>query len=69
MSEEKKCCRNVTDYLVCTCMGVMYSEICDAIDRGCKDFEALKRELQVGTGCSNCRGEIEEILAEKAKKQ
>lgn len=48
-------------------MGVMYSDICKAIDQGCKDFEALSEQLMVGTGCSSCKDEIEEILNKKIK--
>lgn len=68
MNEQKPCCGNpCSDYLVCTCMGVMYSDICKAIDQGCKDFEALAEQLMVGTGCSSCKDEIEEILNKKIK--
>lgn len=56
------------DYLVCTCMGVMYSEIIEAIHSGAKDFQALQDQLMVGTGCSSCIQEINEILAQCAKK-
>lgn len=55
------------DYLVCTCWGVMYSEIVNAIKNGAQDFEALKQELMVGTGCSSCVPEVEEILEDVLK--
>lgn len=51
------------DYLVCTCMGVMYSDICEAIKSGMDTFEALSDALGVGTGCSSCVQEVHEILA------
>ena len=50
------------DFLVCTCMCVMYSEIVAAIAQGAKDFDSLKRELMVGEGCNSCVAEIEQIL-------
>lgn len=50
------------DYLVCTCWGVMYSDIIAAIKAGATDFQALQDQLMVGTGCSSCVGEIMEIL-------
>jgi assimilatory nitrate reductase catalytic subunit len=51
------------DYLVCTCWGVMYSDIVKAIkEEGCKDFESLREQLMVGTGCSSCVPEVFEIL-------
>ena len=52
------------DYVVCTCMGVMYSEILEAIKNGDTTFEALQESLMVGTGCSSCVPEIEQMLAE-----
>lgn len=57
------------DYLVCTCFGVMYSEIVSAIDKGCKDFESLQDALMVGTGCSSCVEEVNSILTECKKKK
>ena len=54
------CCSN--DHLVCVCMGVMNSEICQAIDEGDDSFEKLQKKFEVGTGCSSCVGEVNEIL-------
>ena len=51
-----------SDYLICTCMGVMYSEICEAIKNGAGTFQELSDQLGVGTGCSSCVAEIESIL-------
>ena len=56
------------DYLVCTCFGVMYSEICMAIKNGCKSFESLQESLMVGSGCSSCVNEVVEILQEELSK-
>lgn len=53
---------NKPDYLVCTCMGVMYSEICAAIEQGCTTFELISDTLLVGTGCSSCVQEVKDIL-------
>ena len=53
------------DYLVCTCMGVMYSEICSSIKKGCRTYEAISDELLVGTGCSSCVDEVKDILKEE----
>lgn len=61
------CCRN--EHLVCTCMGVMYSEICQAIDEGATSFEGLSDQLMVGTGCSSCIQEVHEILEKKTFKK
>lgn len=55
------------DYLVCTCMGVMYSEICQAIKEGCHTFEALRDKLLVGTGCNSCVSEIQDIVSSMEK--
>ncbi len=56
------------DYLVCTCMGVMYSEICAAIQEGDTTFEALSEKLGVGTGCNSCVEEVYNILKEEKSK-
>ncbi len=50
------------DYLVRTCMGVMYSEIVEQIRAGNNTFEGLRDALLVGTGCNSCIPEIEDIL-------
>lgn len=55
------------DYLVCTCMGVMHSDICEAIKQGAGTFQELSDQLGVGTGCSSCVAEVESIL--KSQKQ
>jgi bacterioferritin-associated ferredoxin len=53
------------DYLVCTCMGVMYSDIIKAIEEGAATYEQLHEQLLVGTGCNSCIPEVFEILSEK----
>jgi len=53
------------DYLVCTCMGVMYSDIIEAINNGDTTYASLQESLMVGTGCSSCVQEVKDILAEK----
>ena len=53
------------DYLVCTCMGVMYSEICSSIKNGCTTYELLSEQLLVGTGCSSCVQEVHDILGQE----
>lgn len=65
------CCQasQQDDYLVCTCMGVMYSEIVEAIHAGATDFQALSDQLMVGTGCSSCVQEITDILAQCVEKE
>jgi ferredoxin-nitrate reductase len=57
------------DYLVCTCFGVMHSEIVTAIENGCKDFESLQESLMVGTGCTSCVNEVNEILREQLNRE
>lgn len=52
------------DYLVCTCMGIMYSDLCAEIENGVTTFDELSDMFGVGTGCSSCVGEIHEILKE-----
>ena len=52
------------DYLVCTCMEVMYSQIVEAIETGAGTFQELSENLGVGTGCSSCVDEVMQILKE-----
>lgn len=59
---------NRPDYLVCTCMGVMYSELYEAIQAGDDTFQALSDRFGVGTGCSSCVDEVMTMLKEQAKK-
>lgn len=59
---KKKVSCEEQDYLICTCMGVMKSEIVDAIKGGAKTFELLSEELGVGTGCSSCVAEVNDLL-------
>lgn len=64
MNDYKSPLEEKPDYLVCTCWGVMYTEIVQAIREGCKDFASLQEKLMVGTGCSSCVEEVYEILRE-----
>ena len=65
MAEYQSLLHQKPDYLVCTCMGVMYSEIVTAIGQGNDSFDSLQEALLVGTGCSSCVAEIYELCAEK----
>lgn len=58
---------NRPDYLVCTCMAVMYSDIVNAIVTGSNSYEKLQETLLVGTGCSSCVDEVKTILEEETK--
>lgn len=64
--KNEKCCKSIKDdYIVCTCMEVMYSDIVKAIDEGEDTFDKLSDRLGVGTGCSSCVCEVQEILKEE----
>lgn len=65
MCEKNECCKvekNNEDYLVCTCMEVMASYIKQAIKEGDDTLAKLSERLGVGTGCSSCIDEVEQIL-------
>lgn len=74
----KKCCKkqneleeqvkSVQDYIVCTCMEVTYLQIMQEIKNGADNFKKLSKSLGVGTGCSSCVEEIEEILIQNLEK-
>jgi bacterioferritin-associated ferredoxin len=49
-------------------MGIMYSEIIAAIDRGDQTFKALQDSLMVGAGCSSCHEEVQEIITALTEK-
>lgn len=53
------------DYLVCTCMAVMYSDIIQSINSGNDSYEKLQEALLVGTGCNSCVEEVKDILAQE----
>lgn len=55
------------DYLVCTCMGVMYSDIIQAIKNGDDSYQKLQDTLLVGTGCNSCVEEVKMIVKEEVK--
>lgn len=58
-----------SDYLVCTCMGVLKSEIIAEIERGAYSFEELSDRLGVGTGCSSCVEEVHGLLVKYRDKR
>ena len=62
--KKKVCCGSCSeqDYLICTCMGVMKSEIIEAIKGGADTFKRLSEDLGVGTGCSSCVAEVNDLL-------
>lgn len=68
MNNENSPLMSKPDYLVCTCMGVMYSEICQEIQNGEDTFQKLSNKLLVGTGCNSCIPEVESILKDELKK-
>lgn len=65
MDIEKSPLMQRPDYLVCTCMGVMHSDIVAAIEAGNKTYQDLQDTLMVGTGCSSCVEEVHEILKQE----
>ena len=60
------CCS--TEHLVCVCMGIMSSEIYQAIDDGYDTFEKLQQKFEVGTGCSSCVAEVNDMVECKKNK-
>jgi bacterioferritin-associated ferredoxin len=58
----------MTKTIVCRCEDVTLTEIADAIDKGYRDIESLKRKLAVGTGPCQAKGclvPLTKILIEK----
>ena len=54
MNNQKSPLLQRPDYLVCTCIGVMYSDMVQAIKEGAETYQELKEILLVGTGCNSC---------------
>ena len=50
-------------------MEVMHSQLVDAISEGEDTFNKLSDRFGVGTGCSSCVQEVNEILKEELKKK
>ncbi len=67
MNDHKPLFDSRPDYIVCTCMGVMHSEIVDAIRAGDNSLEKLADRFFIGTGCSSCVPEVLEILQQEQK--
>ena len=59
---EKSLLEHKQDYIVCTCMYVMYSDILNALAEGTTTFDAVQERFLVGTGCSSCVEEVHEII-------
>lgn len=53
------------DYVVCTCMAVMYSDLVQSIQNGCDTYQKLQETWLVGTGCNSCVDEVHAILKEE----
>lgn len=53
------------DYVVCTCMAVMYSDLVQSIENGCDTYEKLQETWLVGTGCNSCVEEVHAILKQE----
>lgn len=53
------------DAVICVCMEVTETEIRQAIRDGYKDLPLLSKKLLIGTGCSSCICEVQEIIKEE----
>ncbi len=48
--------------IVCACMEVTDQEIEEAVLEGARTYYTLQERTKVGTGCGECKGEVEELL-------
>jgi len=53
--------------IVCNCNKVTEQTLCDAIDAGADSTLALGEATRAGTGCGSCKGELAQLLAQRAK--
>lgn len=51
-----------SDPLICRCHKVKQSTIVEAIAAGADSVEKIGAMTQAGTGCGNCRVELEKLL-------
>lgn len=55
---------------VCVCKSVSKEQIIDAVDSGCKSFEAVSEKTEAATGCGTCENEVNQVIqAHLAKKK
>ena len=61
---DKKCCgkKDFQDVVICSCMGILLSDVLQAINLGATTVEKLSEQLGVGTGCGACLEQIRCIL-------
>lgn len=52
------------DHVVCRCVPVSLGSLRQAIQRGCNDFDALRRETRCGSVCNSCVPTVLELLGE-----
>lgn len=50
--------------IICGCIGVSEQDIIDAVEGGAKTFDAVKEKTGAGTGCGECRVEVEKVINE-----
>lgn len=53
------------DEIACSCLGVTYGDIVDAISNGAKTYEEVSQITGCGTICGECEREIADYVAEQ----
>ncbi|MGK5082069.1 (2Fe-2S)-binding protein [Bdellovibrionota bacterium FG-1] len=52
------------DQTICFCHFVSLGQLTDAIQKGCRTLEEIKKQTCASTGCGGCESEVVEILHE-----
>lgn len=50
--------------VVCSCLGITYGDIEDAVKSGAKTFEEVQEKTEVGTVCGACVDSVTEMIQE-----
>lgn len=48
--------------LICSCESISKEMICNAVIKGCEDFDSVKKCTKAGTGCGGCIPMIKELV-------
>jgi nitrite reductase (NADH) large subunit len=53
---------------ICSCNNVSKGEICDAVARGCMDYDSVKCGTKAGTSCGGCAALVKQVMNAELEK-
>jgi len=54
--------------VICSCNNVSKGEICDAVARGCMDFDSIKDGTKAATSCGGCAALVKQVMNAELEK-